>query len=249
MQTYLEDAPFLGPLVLVGGGEWQEGCDFDADLVTRAKLNSKNTLSPGSDSSSVKVLILPTAAAYQNPVAAIKNASLWFDKLGVETEECMLLNRDDAFSQPLLDKIQSSKFIYIAGGSPLHLRSALKSSPAFEAIMHAWQSGAILAGSSAGAMVLTDPMIDPRGGAFSVGLGAVENIVIYPHFAGSMDAKLQRTISLAPRNCVVVALPEQTAIIREPEGAWHVEGKNADAVSIYLSSHLIGIGDLESLIT
>jgi len=114
--------------------------------------------------------------------------------------------------------------------------------------MHAWQSGAILAGSSAGAMVLTDPMIDPRGGAFSVGLGAVENIAIYPHFTGNMDTKLQRTISLAPRNCAVVALPEQTAIIREPEGAWHVEGKNADSVSIYLSSHLIGIGDLESLI-
>jgi len=49
MQTYLEDAPFLGPLVFVGGGEWRKGCDFDADLITRFKLNSKNASSPGSD--------------------------------------------------------------------------------------------------------------------------------------------------------------------------------------------------------
>ncbi len=248
MQTYLEDAPFVGPLVMVGGGEWQDGCDFDLDLVTRAKLTSKNITSLGNGNLDTKILILPTAAAYQNPQKAVKNAEQWFAQLGAEIEECMILERGDAFSEELSYQIQSSKFIYIAGGSPLHLRSTLKSSPALSAMVNAWQTGAILAGSSAGAMVLTDPMIDPRGGAFSVGLGLVNNIAVYPHFDGEIDAKLQRTLSLAPRNCAVVALPEQTAIIREPEGSWHVEGKYCDLVQIYLSSRLIGIEDLESLI-
>ncbi len=248
MQKYIEEAPFIGPLVLVGGKEWQTGCEFDFDLVTRLKLNSKNTPQKKSSKSAVKVLILPTAAAYQQPDLVFRNAKLWFESMSAETEECMLLNRADAFSETFANQISAAKFIYIAGGSPLHLRSVLKSSPAFEAMTAAWQAGAILAGSSAGAMVLTDPMIDPRGGAFSVGLGTVTNIAVYPHFTGTVDTKFQRTIALAPRNCAVVALPEQTALIREPEGSWHIEGKYCDAVLIHIASRQIGVEELESLI-
>ncbi len=248
MQKYIEEAPFIGPLVLVGGQEWQTGCDFDFDLVTRLKLNSKSIQNKKSSQSEIKVLILPTAAAYEQPDLVFKNAKLWFASISAETEECPILRREDAFSETFINQIATAKFIYIAGGSPLHLRSVFKLSPAFDAMMTAWQAGAILAGSSAGAMVLTDPMIDPRGGAFSVGLGAVTNIAIYPHFGGVLDAKLQRTITLAPRNCAVVALPEQTALIREPDGSWHIEGKHADSVLTYISSREIGVEDLESLI-
>jgi len=38
-----------------------------------------------------------------------------------------------------------------------------------EALLDTWRRGAVVAGSSAGAMVLTDPMVDPRGGALTVG--------------------------------------------------------------------------------
>ena len=58
-----------------------------------------------------------------------------------------------------------------AGGSPMHLRSVLKGSAVLAALREAWRGGAVVAGSSAGAMVLTDPMVDPRGGALTVGLG------------------------------------------------------------------------------
>src|SRR5687768_624642 len=53
--------PMSGSLALVGGGEWQKGCDFDRDLLAEA----------GTD----EVLVLPTAAAYEEPQAAVDTAT------------------------------------------------------------------------------------------------------------------------------------------------------------------------------
>ena len=64
----------------------------------------------------------------------------------------------------------------------MHLISVLKASAVWEALLEAWRGGCVVAGSSAGAMVLTDPMVDPRGGALTVGLGMVEQLAVIPHF-------------------------------------------------------------------
>ena len=62
----------------------------------------------------------------------------------------------------------------------MHLRSVLKETPLWEAIVEAVGSGGVVAGSMAGAMVLTDPMVDPRGGAFTLGLGLVRGLAVIP---------------------------------------------------------------------
>ena len=36
-------------------------------------------------------------------------------------------------------------------------------------------------------MVLTDPMVDPRGGALTLGLGMVDNLTVVPHFGDEHD--------------------------------------------------------------
>ena len=55
----------------------------------------------------------------------------------------------------------------------MHLRSVLKDSAVYEAMLAAYRGGAVVAASGAGATVLCDPMVDPRGGAYTVGLGFV----------------------------------------------------------------------------
>ena len=109
----------------------------------------------------------------------------------------MVLGRADAEDEANADAVRASRFTYLGGGSPMHLRSVLKASPLWEALLEAWRHGAVVAGSSAGAMVLTDPMVDSRGGALTVGLGLVEQIAVIPHFGEENAEKVHRSIALA----------------------------------------------------
>ena len=106
----------------------------------------------------------------------------------------------------------------------MHVQSVLKDSAVWDAIVEAWDGGAVLAGASAGAMVLCDPMVDPRGGAFTLGLGLVEQVALIPHHEEWDEDQARRTIELAPKGLPVVGIDTQTALIRDPDGSWRTEG-------------------------
>ncbi len=146
-----------GTLALVGGGEFTDGCVFDAGLLEAA--------------GGAEVLVLPAGAAYEHPGRLVDAAVAWFAGLGGSARGLPVLTRRDAKDEANADAVRAARFVYLAGDSPMHLRSVLKDTPTWDALVHAWQGGAVLAGSSAGAMVLTDPMVDPRGGAFKVCIG------------------------------------------------------------------------------
>jgi len=204
----------IGLLALVGGSEWTEGCTFDATLLDA---------SGGKD-----VVVLPTAAAYQHPERVVLRAAEWFEPLGAQVQGLMVLDRTSAEDPGMAAVVRTARFVYIAGGSPLHLRSVLKGSATFEALREAWAGGAVVAGSAAGAMVLTDPMVDPRGGALTVGLGLVDQLAVVPQFdagqEGAHRQKLERTVALAPMGLPVVGIPDRTALLRGVGGGWSYEG-------------------------
>jgi cyanophycinase len=209
----------------VGGAEWREGCTFD-----RALLEA---------SGAEEVLVLPTAAAYEHPERAVATAAKWFEQLGGRVRGLMVLGRADAEDEANAAAVRESRFVYLSGGSPMHLRSVLKDSPVWNAILRGWEDGATLAGSSAGAMVLCDPMVDPRGGAFMLGLGLVEQLALIPHHDSWSEDKARRTIQLAPAGLPVVGVDEQTALIRAPDGSWSVEG--AGRVVVYVDGSEAGL--------
>jgi cyanophycinase len=203
-----------GLLALVGGFEWTEGCTFDATLLKA---------SGGPD-----VLVLPTAAAYQHPERVVLQAAEWFAPLGGQVEGLMVIDRTSANDPGMAGVVRTARFIYLAGGSPLHLKSVLKGSATFDALREAWASGAVVAGSAAGAMVLTDPMVDPRGGALTVGLGLIDQLAVVPQFGDGLEdlhgQKLQRTVAMAPDGLPVVGIPDRTALLRAGDGTWSYEG-------------------------
>ena len=209
-----------GLLALVGGEEWTDGCTFDADLLKA---------SGGSD-----VVVLPTAAAYQHPERVVLAAAEWFAPLGAQVEGLMVVDRSSAEDPGMAAAIGQAKFIYLAGGSPLHLRAVLKRSATFDALRQAWEGGAVVAGAGAGAMVLTDPMVDPRGGALTLGLGLVDQLAVVTHYGDETDdlhgQKLERTVAMAPATLPVVGIPARTALLRQPDGAWHSDGAGTPAV-------------------
>jgi cyanophycinase len=207
-----------GVVALVGGAEWQEGCTFDRALLEAAQTTD--------------VLVLPTAAAYEHPDRAVATAQAWFEKQGAKASGLNVLRRPDAEDEANAAAVRQARFVYLGGGSPLHLRSVLKDTLVWDALVHAWQDGAVIAGSSAGAMVLTDPMVDPRGGAFTLGLGLVEQLAVIPHFNSWSHDKAHRTIALATKGIPVVGIPEQTALIRDRDGEWRSEGVGDVAVFV-----------------
>jgi cyanophycinase len=154
----------------------------------------------------------------------------------------MVLGRADAEDEANAAVVRASRFTYIGGGSPMHLLSVLKASLLWEALLEAWRHGAVVAGSSAGAMVLTDPMVDSRGGALTVGLGMVQQIAVIPHFGHENAEKVHRSIALAAPGLPVVGVPERTALIRDPDGGWRHGGQGE--VQVFVSGKPAGFDAL-----
>jgi len=218
-----------GTLALVGGSEWQEGCrGFDSELLAA--------------SGAEEVLVLPTAAAYEHPEQSVATAEKYFAALGSRVRGVMVLSRPDANDPAHAAAVAAGRFIYLAGGSPMHLRSVLKDSAVWDALVAAWRSGAVLAGSSAGAMVVGDPMVDPRGGAFTLGLGLISRLAVIPHHNNWSPEKAKRTVHLAPAEVALVAIDEQTAVIRDPDGTWTAKG--AGTAIVFKNGHEAGLDAL-----
>jgi cyanophycinase len=217
-----------GPLALVGGAEWTEGCTFDQQLWETAGRP--------------EVLILPTAAAYEHPQRSVDAAASWFATFGAHVRGLMVLNRRDALQPEVASDVKSARFVYIGGGSPMHLRSVWKDTPLWGALVEAWHGGAVVAGSSAGAMVLCDPMVDPRGGALTLGLGLLKNLAVLPHYDTWSEEKAHRTVQLATGHLRIAAVDERTALIREPDGGWRQTG--AGEVTVYVDGRPAGLQSL-----
>ena len=102
-------------MALVGGGEWTDGCDFDVDLLDAS----------GGD----EVLVLPTGAAYEHPEQLVERATAWFAALGARVAASTVLRRPDALDADVGAESAAARFVYLAGASPMHLRSVLKDTP------------------------------------------------------------------------------------------------------------------------
>ena len=215
----------VGTLVLVGGKPFTEGCTFDADLLAAAGGG--------------EVLVLPTAAAYEHPQREVEAAAAHFETLGATAVGLDVLTRPDALDPSAAERVRAARFLYLAGGSPMHLRSVLKDSPVWEALVAAWQDGAVVAAASGAARVLCDPMVDPRGGAFTVGLGLLDNLAVVPHHNHWSEEKAHRTLLLAPADLLVVGIDDATALIRAGDGTWSVAG--AGSVAVFRCREEVGL--------
>jgi cyanophycinase len=207
-----------GTLALVGGGEWTDACRaLDTRLLDEA--------------GHADVMVLPTAAAFEHPEREVERARAWFAELGATVTGLMVLNRRDAEADANVSAVADARFVYIGDGSPLHLRSVLKDSALYGALVKAFEHGAVVAASGAGATVLCDPMVDPRGGAYTVGLGLVQGLAVFPYHGTAADHIRERSVDLLSANAVLVGVDEHTALMREGSGAWEVVGEGG--VTVY----------------
>ena len=211
----------MGHLLLEGGAEFG-GRMSEPDL--RAL-----ELAGGPDA---PVRIIPAAAAPdRNHLRAGANGVRWFEGLGArDVATVPVIDRASADDESLAAQLRSARLIYLLGGFPRHLGETLTGSRAWQAACDAYREGAVIAGSSAGAMVLCSDYYDPYEQLLLKGLGMVPESCVLPHhdqYGKNWAASL--TERLPDR--VLIGIDESTGMLSDAAGAWTVYG--AGTVTLY----------------
>lgn len=179
------------------------------------------------------IRIIPTAAAPDNNhQRAGNNGVRWFQSLGATNVASLpIIDNASANDESLAQELRAAHFIYMLGGFPAYLAQTLAGSACWQAMQEAHQAGAVLAGSSAGAMALCKYLYDPQAGKIIAGLGAVPGCCVLPHhntFGKSWAARLG---TLLP-DATLLGIDEHTGMLVDGTGnCWTVYGQAG--VTIY----------------
>lgn len=180
-----------------------------------------------------RVVILPTASAPDGEDVFRRWADMGaehFAGLGAEVERVLIRSVEEGSDPAGLQAIGEADLIYLSGGQPAHLRRVVTLSPLGAALRSANDRGAIIAGCSAGAMVLTARQPEFRRGPlpwplrWGTGMGLVPNVAVLPHYDAWPEPVAALMALQAPRGVTVMGIDEGTAVVGR-EGAWQVHGR------------------------
>jgi cyanophycinase len=178
------------------------------------------------------VCIIPTAAAPDgNHKHAGEQGVRWFQKLGVKNVfPVNVIDPASANDPALADSIRAARLIYLLGGFPRYLGETLANSLCWHAALEAHEHGAVIAGSSAGAMVLCEHYHDPYEQTLLRGLNLIPNACVIPHHNNFGKAWSSQLLKLLP-NAILIGIDERTGALTHSDTAWKVYG--AGHVTIY----------------
>jgi cyanophycinase len=189
----------------MGGNEFRRDCD-DVD---RALLD----LVGGPRAA---IVILPTAATNENPYVAGENGIRHFGRLNARAGKLMIVDSETANQTDLAVAVEKHDLVYFTGGDPIYLLETLQGSKTWDSVLAVHARGGLIAGSSAGAMVLGGQVW--RFDGWTAGLGLVPNVAILPHHATLVARWNGPAMAAAlPPGVTLLGLDEATAVLL-PEG-------------------------------
>lgn len=179
------------------------------------------------------IRIIPTAAAPdKNHERAGNNGVRWFQSLGAKDVSTVpLISRIRAEDPKIVQALREAKLIYMLGGFPRYLGQTLEDSLVWQAAVEAYQNGAVIAGSSAGAMVLCEHYYDPVGKRVHNGLNLIANALVLPHH-NTFGKSWVSTLTKKFPDATLIGIDEQTGMLNNGgSDAWTVYGRSA--VTLY----------------
>jgi cyanophycinase len=212
-----------GVLALVGSGEF-----------TSAMTEVDGALLAATGRERPRVAIVPAASwpdgeAVFNRWVAMGEAH--FSALGAQPVPVLIRDLASANDPAAVAGIAEADFVYLSGGKPGYLLELLRSSAAGVALREARARGAVIAGCSAGAMVLGGHQLRTGGWralklpvAWQDGLGFVPGLVIVPHYDAIPETLLLPLVLAAPEGSLVLGIDEDTALVGR-DGDWLVHGR------------------------
>ena len=214
-----------GSLALVGSGEYLPAmAEFEKSLLEDGIKNGKENI----------YIQIPTAAAQEST----SRIEYWKDLgqkqaqvIGAKPLFLPIYTRDDAQNMSYVNQISNGALIYMSGGDPHYLAKTLIDTPIWQAIVKNWQSGASLAGCSAGAMVLSSQIPNFRLSRAepTAGLNLIQNIRVIPHFNKFfkwIPESAAKLLMHVPDDSILIGIDELTAIVkRGGSDFWQVYGQ------------------------
>ncbi|MDQ2691264.1 MAG: Type 1 glutamine amidotransferase-like domain-containing protein [Chloroflexota bacterium] len=177
------------------------------------------------------IRIIPTAAAPDNNhERAGNNGVRWFESLGAKNVLSLpLVDQVSASDENIAASLREARLIYMLGGFPGYLGETLRDSLVWQAVLEAYRDGAVVGGSSAGAMVMCEFYYDPRHGQVVEGLNLVHGSIVLPHHNTFGKSWASRLLEIS--QVELIGIDEQTGMIGDGTGAWSVYG--AGDVTLY----------------
>jgi cyanophycinase len=213
-----------GKLFIIGGGSRPDA------MVSR--LIKESGLDKGG-----YAIVLPMSSAEQD--SAVFYASRQFLAQGMNRIYGVYFTTAEGATEAKADSVRQAKLIYITGGDQVRFMKIVGGTPVEKAIMEAYRSGATIAGTSAGAAVMSKTMLTGNQlkyteytSTFAViesnnietgrGLGFLDNVIIDQHFVVRSRHNRLITAVIEFDNVMGIGIDESTAIL--------VKGKEAEVI-------------------
>ncbi len=215
-----------GTLISVGGAE-DKGTDLELGIIARNNLNFfeigilKNIVKE-INNNEARIEIITTASQIPDEVG--ENYLDAFGKLGCKNVGHMKIrNREDAMQPEYLERLKACDAIMFSGGNQLRLTSIFGGTDFLDLLHHRYENEKfIIAGTSAGAMAMSNTMIYQGNASnahlkgevkITTGLAFIKDVIIDSHFnKRGRFSRLAQAVAANP-SAIGIGLGEDTGVI------------------------------------
>jgi cyanophycinase len=208
-------------LIIIGGKE-----DRSADKVILGEVARR--IGSGK-------LVVSTVAIPSDPDGLFEEYEKAFRALGVKHLYKLEINdREEATSESKLRILDDATGVFFTGGDQMKITSQIGDTLIFRRLKEIYEEGGLIAGTSAGAAVMSETMLVTGGDEDShviggslrmaPGLGLISDVIIDQHFMerGRLG-RLLGAVAQNPKN-LGIGIDEQTAIVVERGNGFYVLG-------------------------
>lgn len=222
----VKDNQQRGFIIPIGGGE---------DKIREKKIHRRFVELSGSENSDI--VVIPTASRLESTGPDYNQI---FRELGAgQVEFLPITSREDCDNPAFIEMLDRATGIFITGGNQLRLSTILGGTLIAQKIRKRNAAGIAVAGTSAGASIMSEHMIAggdsnsaPRGDAVSLapGLGLTNAVIIDQHF--TERNRLGRLLSASSYNPFLIGMgvDEDTAAFIGPDNVFEVIGSGTVTV-------------------
>jgi len=248
-----------GKLIPVGGAE-DKGTDLEQGFIQRNNLNffEAGILSRIVDETRYhqdsKIEVITTASTI--PIEVGENYIDAFAKLSCTNVNVMnIRNREDTLKPDYIERIKEADAVMFTGGNQMRLTATFGGTEIYKILQdrYKYEDGFLIAGTSAGAMAMSNTMIYEGNAAnahlkgavkVTTGLAFMGDVIFDSHFdKRGRFGRLAQAVASNP-SCIGIGLGEDTGLLI-------TEGNNMEAIGsgmiIIIDGHTIGYNNIADI--